>query len=562
MLYCVGNSVVNRSTKDWTDAYLYQEHQVETTVARYAPSGFYIASCDKAGKCRIWDTVNDEHILKNEYPIIAGPILDLQWDGESKRIIAVGDGRGKYGRAFLADTGSSVGEISGHSKTVTSCAIKQARPYRCATGSEDLKVNWYEGPPFKYKKSIKGHTRWINCLRFSPDGSKLVTVGSDKLGFFYDGKTGEEVGKLPKDCHKGGIMCVDWSDDSKKILTVSADKTAKVWNAGDYSLETTFTFPNDVAYQQLGCLWQGDQLITVSLSGKITVLDPSNPSTPARVQLGHNRFITTVDVSSSGKVYTGDYEGNVIEWDLSNASTQGFKGTKHKNQIQRIVVSGDTLVTTAMDDSVKFTSLGDKNWGTSVSTGSLPHDLAVKGDTAIVACIDCIVVVQGGKVASKTDTKFKAMSVAVSNSGKVAVGGDDNKVHLYTLSGTNLTPGSELTKHRSAVTTVAWSPSGDLLASGDSGREIIVWEGDKPKVTGWVFHTARVTCLAWSPSGKHVASTSLDGDLYIWNVNEPDKRISTKNAHKGGSNGVAWVNDNQLVSVGQDCALKSWDVKY
>ncbi len=70
-------------------------------VAKYAPSGFYIASADKSGKVsnptstalstsdlhvlnsswmtqvRIWDTVNTEHILKSEYQPISGPIYDL-----------------------------------------------------------------------------------------------------------------------------------------------------------------------------------------------------------------------------------------------------------------------------------------------------------------------------------------------------------------------------------------------------------------------------------------------------------------------------------------------------
>lgn len=53
------------------------------------------------------------------------------------------------------DTGSSVGDLSGHAKSVQSCDIKQTRPYRVATGSEDFLVNWFEGPPFKFNKSIK-----------------------------------------------------------------------------------------------------------------------------------------------------------------------------------------------------------------------------------------------------------------------------------------------------------------------------------------------------------------------------------------------------------------------
>lgn len=61
----------------------------------------------------IWDVVGGEQIVKGEYKVISGrvyvlvlfrvgfPIVedissnDLAWDGESKRIIAVGDGKDK-----------------------------------------------------------------------------------------------------------------------------------------------------------------------------------------------------------------------------------------------------------------------------------------------------------------------------------------------------------------------------------------------------------------------------------------------------------------------------------
>jgi hypothetical protein len=64
-------------------------------------------------KVRVWDTVGGEQILKGEYKVISGKMCvifcridfwlvaydslsnDLEWDGESKRIIAVGDGREK-----------------------------------------------------------------------------------------------------------------------------------------------------------------------------------------------------------------------------------------------------------------------------------------------------------------------------------------------------------------------------------------------------------------------------------------------------------------------------------
>jgi WD40 repeat protein len=96
----------------------------------------------------------------------------------------------------MFDSGSSVGEISGHAKLLLSCDFKQTRPYRVATASEDSQVGWFEGPPFKFKSSLKDHTKFVNCVRFSPDGNKVITVGSDKMGFIYDAKTGEPTSKL------------------------------------------------------------------------------------------------------------------------------------------------------------------------------------------------------------------------------------------------------------------------------------------------------------------------------------------------------------------------------
>ena len=44
----------------------------------------------------------------------------------------------RFGRAFIYDAGTSVGEISGHSKTINSVDIKPVRPYRAITVSDDL----------------------------------------------------------------------------------------------------------------------------------------------------------------------------------------------------------------------------------------------------------------------------------------------------------------------------------------------------------------------------------------------------------------------------------------
>ena len=53
------------------------------------------------------------------------------------------------------DSGSTVGEFTGHSKRALSCAFKPTRPFRIITCGEDMLVNFYEGPPFRFKASFR-----------------------------------------------------------------------------------------------------------------------------------------------------------------------------------------------------------------------------------------------------------------------------------------------------------------------------------------------------------------------------------------------------------------------
>jgi hypothetical protein len=54
---------------------------------------FFCFVSDQSGKVRIWDTVNKEHLLKNEFQPIGGPIRDISWSPDSQRMVVVGEGR-------------------------------------------------------------------------------------------------------------------------------------------------------------------------------------------------------------------------------------------------------------------------------------------------------------------------------------------------------------------------------------------------------------------------------------------------------------------------------------
>ena len=59
-----------------------------------------------------------------------------------------------------------------------------------------------------------------------------------------------------------------------------------------------------------------------------------------------------------------------------------------------------------------------------------------------------------------------------------------------------------------------------------------------------------------------MVSGSLDGNIFVWSVQDPSKRIAIKNAHQGGVNDTIWTGDNTVASVGQDCTVKSWSIKF
>jgi WD40 repeat protein len=86
-LYVNGNSVFIRNLENPFECDVYTEHSQAVQVARYSPSGFYIASADQSGKIRIWDTVNKEHLLKNEFQPLSGSVKDLQWSSDNQRLV-------------------------------------------------------------------------------------------------------------------------------------------------------------------------------------------------------------------------------------------------------------------------------------------------------------------------------------------------------------------------------------------------------------------------------------------------------------------------------------------
>ncbi|EPS58665.1 hypothetical protein M569_16148, partial [Genlisea aurea] len=492
VLYCNGRSVVIRNLDRPMEVQVYGDHAYPVTVARYSPNGEWIASADVSGTVRIWGTHND-FVLKNEFRVLSGRIDDLQWSPDGERIVASGDGKGKsFVRAFMWDSGTNVGDFDGHSKRVLSCAFKPTRPFRIVTCGEDFLVNFYEGPPFKFKLSHRDHSNFVNCIRFSPDGKRFISVSSDKKGFIYDAKTGDRIGALSsEDEHHGSIYAICWSPDSKHVVvTVSADKSAKIWEIaddGNGNVKKTLTPPGSGGVDDMlvGCLWQKDSIVAVSLGGTVFLYLATDLDRSPMELSGHMKNVNSLGVllHEPKCILSGSYDGLILKW-LRGSGYSGKLERKVPSLIKCFAAAEGNILSSGFDNKVWRFSLqsGDED---SIDIGNQPTGLslaALSPDLALVSTDSGVSLLRGRNLVSTIELGYTATACGIAPNGDEAiVGGQDGKLHIYSLTN-GFEESRVLEKHRGAVTAIRYSPDGSMFATADANREAVVWDSASHEV--------------------------------------------------------------------------------
>lgn len=143
------------------------------------------------------------------------------------------------------------------------------------------------------------------------------------------------------------------------------------------------------------------------------------------------------------------------------------------------------------------------------------------------------------------------------DSRTVAVGDGNDALVLDATTGdvTATAPG-----HREPVLTTAFSPDGNLLATGSMDHSIRLWNprDGKPIRTvaecpNWLFS------VAFAPNGKVIAAACRDGTVGLWNLE--GKHLATAQAHEREANNVVFAPDGTtLATSGVDGKVCLWDV--
>ncbi|KAG7663485.1 AIP1 [[Candida] subhashii] len=590
--YVNGKSIIVRPVdfNSTSPVICFSKHTFTTMTVKFSPSGYYIASGDESGNIKIWDTSIDPNnktitkfeppTIKSEFQVMSGPIRSIAWDADNARIIAVGQGKEKFGHCFSWDSGNSIGDIQGHSGPINAVDIKSQRPYRAATVSDDHALVFFNGPPFKFDKSLRGHhSNVVRDVKFSPNGEYLISVGSDRSICVYQGKTGEFVSKI-ENAHEGGIFAVAWLSDSKYFITASADNTLKKWDISNSECVQTFTVgeTRTVQNQQVGLVLAKEYIISLSASGDLNYFNYDSGEL-VQVVKGHQHSLTKISTDESAtNLFSGSADGVLLKWKLDDEKNlqplptlQGNQDEAHANYVVDVLVVGNTTYSVGWDDVLKsWTEEGKVT--ESVKLPSQPRQLAhISSGLLVLYESQVELYSESLELITSLSLDFSSTCISPINDSTCLLTNttgstiEEIKIESGSITKTN----KQFTKMRSPPTLITVSPNKELFAVADSAGKYTLFKAEDASVitTRWAFHSSKVYDAQWTPDSKYLLSGGLDSGLFIYSVDRPSKVVKFPLAHPSGISNLKWLKyDNEtkqgkFVSSGLDGTIRTWEVK-
>ncbi|CAE6468831.1 unnamed protein product [Rhizoctonia solani] len=251
-----GNSVVSASgsrnggaIRIWNAHRPYQigdplrGHSRSIFSVSYSPLGNIIASASNDSTIRLWNANTRQQLgqpIKSNYSTHS-----VVFSPDAKLIaFGYGGGTGKPDgyTVQLWDvekrTPASM-PFKGHTWIVTSVRFSPDGS-RLVSGSFDETIRvWDVERGTTIVGPLKGHTGLVHSIAFSPDGSQIVSCSHDYTLRLWDARTGGLIGS-PYEGHTNWVHSVDFSPLGINVVSGSADKTVRLWDIRTGSEVQTF----------------------------------------------------------------------------------------------------------------------------------------------------------------------------------------------------------------------------------------------------------------------------------------------------------------------------------
>jgi WD40 repeat protein len=187
----------------------------------------------------------------------------------------------------------------------------------------------------------------------------------------------------------------------------------------------------------------------------------------------------------------------------------------------------------------------------------------------------------GGKISKAPELKWQPLpptvhsilAVAVTEDGRLAAAGRGNEIQVYEVATNRVVAqlvdpslaavvkgASSGIAHLDLVQSLAFHPSGDLLASGGF-REVKLWQRPDNVRLGELAGAAEpVQAIATSSDGKWAATGEVNGTIRLWELGE-HQVVHTLEGHSGAITGLRFSPDGtKLFSSSKDKSIRAWNV--
>jgi WD40 repeat protein/DNA-binding winged helix-turn-helix (wHTH) protein len=392
---------------------------------------------------------------------------------------------------------------------------------------------------------LRGHLDRVNHVRFSSDGSKLVSGGNDRTLRVWDAGTGKESLQM-------------WAVDAVREVAFDASgtrvaaangQTVKVWDATSGPQASTLLAQgaqfHDVVFDP-----SGDVVVGVS-DGTLSSWRVAD-GTPEWQQASIGHPIRSVAFSSGGSlVAAGGFNGTVS---ILTAGTllprSEFAG--HIAPVAHVAYSpDDRRILTSSGD---FTVTGEiKIWDLKDgSEAKLPAE-AASGTW--------------GNAQWSRDGRYVAWGAAPRDQSpgeeldlRDRVNSSDERLPIYVWDSHGFQSLGTLEGHLGPALAVAFSPDDRLLVSGGYDRLVRVWDlATGREIATLAGHAGRVNSVAISPDGARIVSCGQDGTVRVWNLATGRELLSLRE-HDSFAWRVAFSPDGQFVaSASADGSIRLWD---